>query len=94
MKMLFMIETSQILIIVAISAMTVILTIIGIQLIFVLADLRKLLVRVNKIVLEFERVGMSLNHGFGEVSGFLSGVKNLFFVFDLLSKKKKKNHDK
>lgn len=89
-----MIETSQIFLIAAIAITSVILTIIGVQLIFVLYDLRKLLSKANAIVDELEKVGMNLNHGYSEITGFLSGIKNLFFIVDLLNKKKKKKDGK
>lgn len=89
-----MIGTSDILIIAAISTMTVILTIIGVQLILVLRDLRRLLEKANNIVGELEKVGMSFSHGYGEVVGFLSGAKNIFSVIDLINRKKRKHERK
>ncbi len=84
-----MVDTTQVLLIASITVMTVILTIIGIQLIFVLRDFRSLLTKVNNIVDELEKVGMNVGSGFSEVMGFVSSFKKLFFIVDLLAKKKK-----
>ena len=90
-----MTDTTQLLLIAAITVMTVILTIIGIQLIFVLRDVRAVLAKFNTIAEEFEKIGLDVGHGYSELMGFVSGFKKLFFVINLLSKKKKhkKNGD-
>lgn len=84
------IDTTQILLISAITILTIILTIVGIQLIFILRDVRVMLTRINGIVNEVEKMGTGLTHGYSEVLGFFSGVKNIFTLVDVLSKKKKK----
>lgn len=90
-----MTDTTQLLLIAAITVMTVLLTIIGIQLIFVLRDVRTMLSKFNTIAEEFEKVGLDISHGYSEIMGFAASFKKLFFVIDLLSKKKKhkKNGD-
>lgn len=85
-----MIDTTQLLLISAITIMTILFTVVGIQLIIILRDLRTLLSRVNGIMSEFEKVGGSLTHSYSEVLGFFSGVKNLFLLVDTLTKKRKK----
>lgn len=87
-----MTDPNQIIIISATTIMTVLLTIIGVQLVFVLKDLRKLLTRANNIMNEFEKIGNGLSQGYSEVSAFVSGIGKLFQVVDLVSKSKKK-HD-
>lgn len=81
-------DTTQILLIVTLGTMTVFSVIIGIQLIQVLAELKKTLTTVNKVVNGFEAVGLNLEHGFGEVVGFVNGVKTIFKVFEVFAKKK------
>lgn len=83
-----MIDPGQILIISAITVMTVILTIIGVQLIFVLRDLHQTLTRVNRIVTEFEKIGMSVTHGYSEITGFVTGLKKMFDVVEFVAKNK------
>ncbi|OGK56886.1 hypothetical protein A3J15_00615 [Candidatus Roizmanbacteria bacterium RIFCSPLOWO2_02_FULL_38_10] len=91
-----MIDTTQIILVAALTVMTVILTVIGIQLIFVLRDMRKMLIKINNIIEEFEKVGFNISHGYTEVIGFVSGIKRLFYLAEILSRKKKnkKNEDK
>ncbi len=86
-----MIDPGQVLIISAITVMTVLLTIIGVQLIFVLRDLHGILKTVNRIVFEFEKIGMSVTHGYSEITGFVTGVKKMFDVVDFVAKNKKSN---
>lgn len=84
-----MIDTSQILIIAAITVMTVLLTVIGIQLIFILRDIRDILKKVKNITNEFESLGFGISGSFGEVLGFFAGAKKLFEVIDHVTKTKK-----
>jgi len=85
-----MIDTSQIILISAITIMTVILTVVGIQLIFVLKELRTLLVKTNSIIAELEKIGVNVGHGYAEILGFFSGLKKFFSLVDILAKKKEK----
>jgi uncharacterized protein YoxC len=80
-------ETTQLLLTLILSLTTILLVIIGLQLIFILIDLRKILKKINQIIEGFEKVGTSLEHGFDEVLGFFSGVKVLLKIFDLFEKK-------
>ncbi len=89
-----MVDTSQILIVAAITIMTVILTIIGVQLIFVLREVRRVLTRFDTVMEEVEKIGLGIGNGYSEISGFLSGAKNLFMLTDFLAARKKKKNDK
>ena len=88
-----MTDATQILLVAAITVMTVILTILGIQFFFVLKDLRMLLTKVNSVIEEFEHVGMGVRDSFSEMSILVSSLKKLYFLVDLLSKKKKHKKD-
>ncbi len=83
-------DTVQILLLIVLSLSTVFLTIIGIQLFFVLTELRKTLKHMNKIVHNFDNVGTGLQHGIGEVVGFVNGFKTILKVIDI-SRKKNEN---
>jgi len=89
-----MIDTSQIILISAITVMTVILTVVGIQLIFVLKELRTFLGKANNIIEELEKIGVSAGHGYSEIVGFFSGLKKFFSVIDLLANKRAKKNVK
>ncbi|OGK62011.1 hypothetical protein A2334_04025 [Candidatus Roizmanbacteria bacterium RIFOXYB2_FULL_38_10] len=81
-------DTTQILLIITLGTTTVFSVIIGIQLIHVLYELRKTLSTINKITTGFEAVGLNLEHGFGEVVGFVNGFKTILKVFEIFAHKK------
>jgi len=81
-------DTTQLLLTVVLTVTTVLLVVIGIQLIFIFKDLRLLLKKANNIVNELEKVGVSFEHGFTEITGFLSGIKTIFHIVNTLQNKK------
>lgn len=81
-------DTTQILLIVTLGTTTVFSVIIGIQLIQVLFELKKTLATINKITEGFEAVGLNLEHGFGEIVGFVNGFKTILKVFEVFTHKK------
>lgn len=90
-----MLDYTQVLIIAAITIMTVILTIIGVQIIFILKDVRNVLDRLNRIADALEAFGMNVQSGTAEIIGFVSGVRKVMtmvehFADDSKSSKKKK----
>jgi len=80
-------DTTQLLLTVVLSVSTILLIIIGIQLIFALREIRFTLKKVNAIVDGFEKLGISFEHNFSEVFGFVGAVKTIFKTLDLLTKK-------
>jgi hypothetical protein len=81
-------DTTQVLLTVVLTITTIILVIVGIQLIFVLKELRKTLRTVNAIIDGLEKVGLSVEHGFTEVVGFFTGIKSILKIIDILHAKK------
>ena len=65
--------------------MTAILTIVGIQLILVLKEVRQGLKRINAIVDSVEKIGLGVTRGSAEVLGFFTGVKKLFSIIDVVT---------
>lgn len=84
-----MIDTSQILIVAAITVMTVLVTVLGIQLIFIFRDLRQILKRVNTFTSELEKVGINLSGSYTEIIGFVGSIKRLMSIIDYASERKK-----
>ncbi len=80
-------DTIQILLIIVLSISTVLLTVVGIQLVLILQSLRKTINNVNKIVNGFDAIGMGLKHGIGEATGFINGFKTILKIVDLYKKK-------
>lgn len=81
-------DSTQFLLTVVLSITTILLVVVGIQLVFVLKELRKALKKVNGIIENFEKVGTSFEHTFSEVTGFISGLKTIFKVIDVFHAKK------
>lgn len=81
-------DTTQLLLTIVLSLSTILLVFIGVQLIFVLRDLRKTLNNVNKIIEGFDSLGVGLQSGLSELTGFLNGFKTFTKVFDLFINKK------
>lgn len=81
-------DTTQLLLTIILSLTTFLLIVVGVQLIFVLRELRKTLKNINKIVNSFESVGVGLEHGLGEVVGFINGFKSILKIIDSVSLKK------
>ncbi|MFN4212359.1 MAG: hypothetical protein ACK4FL_00095, partial [Microgenomates group bacterium] len=79
---------TQLLLSVVLTVSTILLVIVGVQLIFVLKELRTAIKKINGIIASFEKVGGSLEHGFSEVVGFFAGIKTLFKIIDILHHKK------
>lgn len=76
-------DTIQILLLIVLVISTIFLTVVGIQLTIVLFELRKTLNNVNKIIKGFDNIGVGLQHGIGEATGFINGFKTLLKVIDL-----------
>jgi len=81
-------DTMQILLIITLGTTVVFSVIIGIQLILVLKELKQTLTTINKVTAGFESIGVGIEKGFEEVSGFMNGFKALFKLFELISPKK------
>lgn len=81
-------DTTQLLLTVVLTVTTILLVVVGIQLIFILRDVRSLLKKANTIVDELEKIGVSFEHGFSEISGFITGIKALFKIINTLHAKK------
>ncbi|MBP7967583.1 hypothetical protein KAZ66_04925 [Candidatus Woesebacteria bacterium] len=82
-------DTIQILLLIVLSISTIFLTVVGIQLVLVLIELKKTLTSVNKIVKGFDSIGVGLQHGLGEATGFINGFKTIMKIVDLYNNRKK-----
>lgn len=81
-------DTTQLLLTVTLTITTFFLIVIGIQLIFVLKELRKILSKTNQVIEGFEKIGLNIEHGFSEFIGFFAGFKTLLKIFDSITAKK------
>ncbi len=83
-------DTIQIVLIIVLAVSTVIMTIVGIQLIFVLYQARSILTQATKIIKGFDSVGTGLQHGIGELTGFVNGFKTIMKIIELYNNNRKK----
>lgn len=81
-------DTMQILLIITLGTTTVFSVIVGIQLILVLKEFKQTLQTINKITAGFESIGVGIEKGFEEISGFMNGFKALFKLFEIISPKR------
>lgn len=81
-------DTTQFLLTIVLSLSTLLLVIIGIQLVFVLKEVKKTINSINKIISGFESLGVGLHSGLSEVTGFMNGFKTLIKVADFALRKK------
>jgi len=80
-------DQTQIILNIALTLSTTFLIIIGVQLIFLLRDLRKITKKIITVIESLEKFGLSLEHGFSEILGFVAGFKTILKLTDLLKKK-------
>lgn len=83
-------DSTQLLLTIILTVSTILAIIIGIQLIFVLKELRRTLLNINKIVSGLESVGVGIEHEFSEVLGFVKGLRNIIKIIDNLNHKNEK----
>lgn len=99
-----MVDTTQILLYTVVVALTILLIVIGIQVFLILKEIKKMLEKANKMMDDATKLTGSISSSFHEISGFASGIKTVFKVFDVFNKKdpstssgqggEKKNHAK
>lgn len=81
-------DSTQLLLTIVLTLSTCLIVVIGIQLIFILRELRKTVVKVNRIIESFESLGTGVEHGLSEVTGLLNGFKTVMRVVDFVVHKK------
>lgn len=81
----------QILLIIILILSTFFLTIIGVQLFITLREMRKTLSNINKVVNNFETLGVGLQQGMTEVTGFMNGFKVVLKALQFINQQKHEN---
>lgn len=82
-----MIDTTQILLFTVVTALTILLVILGIQIFFILREIRRMLEKVNKMFDDATVVTGSISRSFHEISGFGEGIKTVLRIFGRFGKK-------
>ena len=86
-------DTAQILLYVVVGVLTLLLVVLGIQVFFILKELKNTLSRANKVLNDAGVISESISKPVESLSSVISGGKILSIVASLLTSKKKK-HDR
>lgn len=91
-----MIDSAQLLLVAVVTALTTLLVIVGIQVVYILRELRQTVAKVNKILDDAGVVSESVAKPIAGISGFLTGIKSGVNLIKLLEEKKEeeKNDDR
>lgn len=86
-------DTAQILLYTVVGVLTLLLVVLGIQVFFILKELKNTLTRANKVLNDAGVISESISKPVGSLSTILSGVKLGSVIASLLSSRKRK-HEK
>lgn len=81
-------DATQILLIVVVSVLTVLLTVIGIQVIYILGEIRKSLQKMNKMLDDATSISHDISKSMNSVGGLFEGLKTGLSVVNFFGKKK------
>lgn len=84
-----MINLTQVILVVVITTLTILLTFIGIQVVYILKDLRETLHKVNKIVGQAESLTTAIAKPITGISSLIEGVQSSLKIAELLGYVKK-----
>ena len=80
-------ETAQIVIVAVITVLTIVLTLVGVQIVLVLQELKKTLSKANIIIDETRSITSRFAHSTDSMSGLFMGVKTALSLFGKLKRK-------
>lgn len=86
-------ETVQIVIIAALSISTILITIIAIQIILLIKEIRALLRRASAVARGAEAFVSHIGNSFAQVDNITQGAKFIFSLFNKFTGKKKRHHE-
>ncbi len=80
-------DTTQVILIIIVTVLTILLSVIGIQIAFILAELKKTVEKVNKMLDDGGTVTGGIAKGVTNMGGLLDGIKTGLNVVNLFKKK-------
>lgn len=86
-------DTTEILLAVILSVVIVFMTVTGFYFVKILKEVNKLVKKFHGIMDGFERMGAGLENGFGEVAGFVGGIKSVFKILEIFKKRNNSKSD-
>lgn len=81
-----MIDSTQILLIAVVTVLTILLTIIGVQVFFILKEIKKTIEKFNKIIDDAGLISESVARPIASLSNSITGVSSLAGLFGWLTK--------
>ena len=81
-------DTTQILLTAVVSVLTVLLSIIGVQIVFILIEVRKSLEKMNKMLDDAGTVTGGISRSVTGMSGIMEGLKTGLSIVNLFGKKR------
>ena len=85
-------DATQILLIVVVTVLTILLTVIGIQVVYILMEVRKSAQKVNRMLDDAGQVTGGISRSVTGMSGLVSGLKSGLSIVSWFGKKKDKEH--
>ena len=81
---------TQVLLVIVVTVLTVLLTVIGVQIVFILSEFRKTVEKVNKMLEDAGQVTGGITRSVTGMSGMFEGLKAGLSIVNLFGKKKGK----
>lgn len=88
-----MVDSTQVILTTVILVLTVMLAVIGLQVVNILKEFKKTVEKVNKVLDDTGTVSESISRPVSMASATLMGIKGGSFIANLLKKKKRKEND-
>ena len=85
-----MTDVTQILLIIVVTVLTTHLTVVGIQVIYILKEFRKTVEKTNKVLDDTGVISESIAEPVESMSGLLMGIRSGLEIFNVFKKKREK----
>lgn len=79
-----MVDLSQVLLVIVITTLTILLTFIGIQVVYILREVRRAIEKMNKMLDDAGMITESIAHPISGLGGMIDGVKSGFKAIETL----------
>lgn len=83
-------DTTQVLLIIVVTVLTILISVIGVQVFFILSEIRKTVEKMNKMLDDAGMVTGSVSRSVMGMAGLVEGVKTGLSVVNIFGRKKQK----
>lgn len=87
-------DPAQILLLIVVTVLTLLLLLLGLQVYFILRELRKTVIKMNKVLDDAGLISESVAQPVSNLSGIITGVKTGLSILSIFNKKKHKDGEK